>query len=375
MTKFAFAFLFGIVILTKFEALPHWHWAFAIFPATWLAIKFNRGLLILGLVLGFLSALGHAYLKLYPDMERSLEGVDLEVSGRVISIPSRRGRSIRFEYLVSDAKLANKNVEVLMPTKIRLNWYGKFPELQLGEVWYLRVRLKRPWGFANPGGFDYEKWLFEQEIRATGYVRKSDLNQRIAETDLKHPASFIRASLHKRLEKFDSSTNDSVIKALALGERGEMSAEKWKLLTATGTNHLLAISGLHISLVTGFVFFIVLRVWRLSETLCLYIAAQRVAALVAITAGVLYAMLAGFAIPTQRAMIMATVVFMAIYFSKTIRPWSILLIAMLAVLIWDPFSILAPGFWLSFLAVALIFLQLRVGNHINPGFTILVKCN
>ncbi len=367
MIKFSIAFLLGVVILTMFETLPHWQWIFGLLPAIGLAFKFPRVVVLAGIAIGFLWGIGHAYLKLYPELDRSLEGVDIEVTGRIVSIPSSQERSVRFEFSVANAKLANSGEKVVVPEKIRLNWYGKFPSLQLGENWKLRVRLKRPWGFANIGSFDYEKWLFEHDIRATGYVRESKSNQRLNATEIKHVAYFIRAWLHKQLQKVESGTNTAVINALALGERGEMSTKKWQMLTATGTNHLLAISGLHISLISGFVFFIVLRLWRFSETLCLYMAAQRVAALAGIVASVLYAMLAGFAIPTQRAMIMAGVVFMAIYFSKTLQPWNILAIALCAVLVWDPFAVLAPGFWLSFLAVALIFFAIT-GKRQNQSW-------
>ena len=155
----------------------------------------------------------------------------------------------------------------------------------------------------------------------------------------------------------------AVIKALVLGERSQMTPHRWQLLTQTGTNHLLAISGLHVGIVSGFIYFIVTWLWKRSERLCLYIAAQRIAAISAICAAVFYAMLAGFSIPTQRAMVMAAVVFLSIFILRTIRPWSTLSLALLCVLILDPFSVLAPGFWLSFIAVAIILFSIKSANQ------------
>jgi len=86
MIKFALAFLLGIVILTRLESLPHWHWVFALLPVILVGMKFPRGILFVGLALGFLWALGHAYLKLYPALDKSLEGIDLEVTGQIVSI-------------------------------------------------------------------------------------------------------------------------------------------------------------------------------------------------------------------------------------------------------------------------------------------------
>lgn len=106
MIKFALAFLLGIVILTRFESLPHWHWVFALLPVILAGMKFPRGILFVGLALGFLWALGHAYLKLYPALDKSLEGIDLEVTGQIVSIPSIQGRSTRFDFLIHEASYA-----------------------------------------------------------------------------------------------------------------------------------------------------------------------------------------------------------------------------------------------------------------------------
>ncbi len=355
MIRFILAFLLGVIILTMFKSLPHWQWIFGIVPAVLVGVRFPRCIVFVGLVSGFLWALCHAYLKLYPTLDEALEGVDLDVVGQIASIPSVRGYGTRFEFSIFSASRADDNKKIIVPKKIRLSWFDEVPTLQLGEQWQLRVRLKRPWGFANPGGFDYEKWLFEHGIRATGYVRNAELAKRIKTGGIEHPIYFLRARLHQQLQQASLGENSAVIQALTLGEKGAISSQHWKVLTGTGTNHLLAISGLHVGIVSGMIYLLVLRLWRLSEFLCLRIAAQRVAALAGIAACITYAMLAGFSIPTQRAMIMATVAFMAVYFGKSLRLWSLLSIALLIVLCWDPYSVLSPGFWLSFLAVVLIF--------------------
>ncbi len=169
MLKVAVAFLLGVTILTVFTTLPHWYWAIGIVPTVLIGLKYPRSVLLVSLLLGFFCALAHAHLNLHPGLNKSLEGVDLEVSGKVVSIPARQARSLRFEFVIEEGHRRGKLVN--LPKKVRLNWYGNLPDIQLGETWQLRIRLKRPWGFANPGSFDYEKWLFEREIRATGYVR------------------------------------------------------------------------------------------------------------------------------------------------------------------------------------------------------------
>ncbi len=356
MFKVAVAFLLGVVSLTVFQALPHWYWCFAIIPAILMLIKYPPSLLVVAVTSGFLWALAHGYMSLYPALDKSLEGKDLDVIGKIISIPSVQGRSTRFEFLIHSS--SQNGTSFKLPKKVRLNWYGAVPQIRLGEIWQLRVRLKRPWGFANPGSFDYEKWLFEKKIRATGYVRAKGNNQRIKKTSLLHPAYYFRATLNEKLDQAESKYS-AIIKALVLGERGELDSNRWQVLTQTGTNHLLAISGLHVGIVSGFIYFMVLWLCKHSETLCLRIPAQKVAALAAIGAAVFYAMLAGFSIPTQRAMIMASIVFLSIYTMQSFRPWNILSLALICVLIVDPFSVLSPGFWLSFAAVAIILFSIR----------------
>ncbi len=356
MIKFSLAFLLGILILTTFESLPHWQWALCLVPIIFFVIRFPRYALWAGLLTGFLWALAHAHYKLHPSLVPQLEGQDLDARGQIVSLPATFSRSKRFEFKILEAKLAESGDLVQIPKKVRLNWYGKSPELQLGEIWQLRIRLKRPWGYANPGNFDYEKWLFAHEIGATGYVRTKTQPEKLASVSVKNPTYYLRGALHKKLKQSVTGEHTDVILALALGDRSEMTKRKWTHLTSTGTNHLLAISGLHIGIVSGLVFMLILRLWRCSERLCLIASAPRAAAVFAIIAAITYAMLAGFSIPTQRAMIMASVILLSSIVMKSFRPSMVLALALLAVLIWDPFSVLAPGFWLSFAAVAIIFL-------------------
>ena len=361
MLKFAIAFLLGILILTVFDSLPHVYWVFGIVPAVLISLKYPSTKTVLCLLFGFLWALVHGHLNLYPELDKSLEGVDLEVSGQISSIPNIQARSVRFEFAIHEAMQTGISEPVQLPKKVRLNWYGNVPDLQLGEIWQFRVRLKRPWGFANPGSFDYEKWLFENKIRATGYVRPKGNNHRLQETNFLNPSYFFRAKLNDKLSAIELKYS-AIIKALTLGERGQMDSDHWQVLTQTGTNHLLSISGLHVGIVSGFVYFLVIWLCKRSERLCLSISAQRTAAITGIVAAVFYSMLAGFSIPTQRAMIMAAVVFLSIYTMQSFRSWSILSLALLCVLMLDPFSVLAPGFWLSFLAVAIILFSIKGSN-------------
>ena len=133
VSKFSLAFLLGIVILTMFESLPNWQWTFALVPTVAFTMKYPRSIVITGIIIGALWALIHANIKLYPALDRDLEGIDLDIVGQVYSIPAKHGRSVRFDFIIFNATVADDHSKVVLPKKVRLNWYGKTPKLQLGE--------------------------------------------------------------------------------------------------------------------------------------------------------------------------------------------------------------------------------------------------
>jgi len=238
---------------------------------------------------------------------------------------------------------------------VRLSWYRDAPVLRAGEPWRLTARLKPPHGFANPGGFDYERWLFQQGIKATGYIRGAVENRRLDTGPGIYIIDRWRQGLRERIrEILPDSTGEALLRALVLGDRSGLGPEQWEVLTRTGTNHLIAISGLHVGMVAAFLFFLFRRVWSRSAQLTLLIAAPRAGAMVALAGAVAYSGLAGFAVSTQRALIMLAVLLGAVLASRTVRPASGIFLALAGVLILDPQAVLAYGFWLSFAAVAVL---------------------
>ncbi len=354
MKMAASGFLFGVLILQQLELLPTGYWV-VLLPLLVLLLWYSprfRFPLMLGI--GFLWALMHAQLQIAPSLEPSLEGEDLQITGIIDSIPEKNERRTRFYFDAESAELDGQLIHHL-PQHIRLSWYGDAPNLRLGQRWTFTVRLKRPWGFMNPGGFDYEAWLFQHRVRATGYVRSKQAYAQLPVSRLSRPIGRLRQSLHDRMRlALPASDNIGVLTALTVGERGGIEPHQWQLLIDTGTNHLLAISGLHIGLVAGLVFWVVFRLWRYSSRLCLAFPAQRAAALSAIIFALFYALMAGFTVPTQRALVMLTVVLVATTTGRTITVSQVLSVALLAVLLWDPLAVMSAGFWLSFTAVACI---------------------
>lgn len=309
------------------------------------------------LIAGFLWANGWAYSSpqlplLYSPATSATS--DLQLEGWIASIPENSQTSTRFLF-VTDS-LPHKNI------KLRLSWYGSVPELNVGDYWRLTVRLKRPHGLRNPGGFDYERWLFARGITATGYVRQSPAPQRLGERQ-RYPVNRLRQNIANHLNKaLSEQRQGAILIALAVGDRQNIQPWQWDVFTRTGTGHLMAISGLHIGMVAGLAFFLMRRLWVLFPALVNRWPAPKAAALAALFSAAAYALLAGLSLPTQRAFIMLAVALFALIWQRSLLPSSALCLALLMVLLLDPGAPLAAGFWLSFGAVATILYAL-VARH------------
>ncbi len=296
-----------------------------------------------------------------------LVGRTLVAEGRIASLPEARGYAHRFLFRVETLRIDGS----LLGFKglVRLSWYRDPPPLRAGERWRLRLRLKPVHGFVNPGGFDYERWLFQQGIAATGHVTQAAAAELL---DARAGSRWLdrwRQQLRDRLAALlPAGPAAALVPALVLGDRGGLMPEQWDVLTRTGTSHLIAISGLHVGLVAGAVFLVVRRAWAWLPGLALRTAAPRAAAAAALGAATGYAGLAGFSISTQRALAMLAVLLLATMAGRALRPLSGLSLALLAVLLLDPASVLSFGFWLSFGAVAMLLyaLGLRLAAPFAP---------
>lgn len=345
----------GVLLAARWASLPDAAWV-AFLPLCALsAWSFPRARPLALLVCGFLWAVFRAHCVLLAVLPEPLEGDSLAVHGRVTGLPDGDGRRVRFEFLVTRIERDGRaETAEQFSGRVRLAWYRDAPRLAPGQNWRLVVRLKRPRGRVNPGGFDYERWLFRHAIAATGYV-VSGAGNRLQGTPAATGIDGLRYRLSRAIEgHLAGQSNAPIIAALAVGDRGDMTPQHWRTLRATGTSHLMAISGLHVGLVAGLAFFAVRRLWSTSATAVLWLAASRAAAVAALLAAILYAGLAGFTLPTQRALIMLAVVLSSVVLYRNVLPTTSLAVALAAVLVVDPFAVISAGFWLSFGAVAII---------------------
>lgn len=335
------------------SALPSLAWGWLLLPLVWMALRRPVWLLPLLFVAGVVWISFRAGLILQDQLARQLEGRDLAVTGRIADIPQQAEFGQRFELEVARAELDGAAVHV--PAHILLNSQDRFFHPHAGETWRLVVRLQRPHGYQNPGGFDYEGYLFQHRIRAKGYVREDVAPRRLDEGSAWFDINRLRERLGERIRALlPDHPLAGIVVALANGDARGVPPEQWDVLRRTGTLHLIAISGLHISLVGGIVFFLGRRLWALPGTTVLRWPAPMFGAVCALIAATGYAALAGFVVPTQRALIMLAVAMSGILLRRRFPPSQLLAVAVLLVLLYDPLSVMAPGFWLSFAAVAVI---------------------
>ncbi|WJW76777.1 DNA internalization-related competence protein ComEC/Rec2 [Thiohalobacter sp. IOR34] len=285
-------------------------------------------------------------------LDAALEGQDLLLRGSLVSLPAADTARQRFRFRAEARRVGNDWQP--FHHELRLSWYRAPLRLGAGDRWQFRVRLKRPRGFANPGGFDYGRWLRRQGFTATGYVRPSPDNRRLgAASGL--PLLKLRQHLLRQIDRaLEGRAGQGVVTALALGQREGIDPAQWQRLRATGTAHLVAISGLHVGLLAGLGFLLGRGLWSRSSHLTRRLAAQRAGALSAIALATAYALLAGFSIPTQRALLMVTLAGLVLLLGRPLRPMPLFGTALLGVLLLDPHAVQDPGFWLSFTAVGLL---------------------
>ena len=356
----ALAFLAGVLLIQQLPKFPSFWWSLLLIPIGFAAYRCRAFVVLLVYSLGMLWAAGVAYSVLSRTIPSELEGEDLWLTGVVVDLPHWSAQSVRFNFDV--VSLAHGDTNYPSPGKIQLRWYDTTVPVQLGEKWRLRVRLKRPRGFQNPGGVDYEARLFQQRIRATGYVKPHSAIVRLSPAR-RHSLDRYRWRLWKFIDDaLRQHPTGGIIAALAMGGRDGIEPRQWQILRSTGTAHLVAISGLHIGLAGGFGYWLGSLLWRTSGWALLRLAAPRAGAIAALVVGFVYAALAGFSIPTQRSLIMLAVVMIGVLLQRTTSISHLLAVALLAVLIWDPLAVMSPGFWLSFCAVAIIAITAR-----SPG--------
>ncbi|MBY0577288.1 MAG: DNA internalization-related competence protein ComEC/Rec2 [Gallionellaceae bacterium] len=370
MVIFAIFFAIGVWWLQQQAVLPDFSpaWLLLFFPFTFFPLRqrwrsrftrFIHALLLaaFGCGFGFYHAAWQAGQRLAISLPYEWQGRDIEVIGVVAELPRNHQRGLRFSFNVE--KILTPQASV--PKHIYLSTYLDEKSVPLalhaGERWQLTLRLKQPHGSSNPYGFDFEAWALENNVRAVGYVHNKGHNVRL---DTLVDGFFYRIESWREAvrDKFNRTLGGApyaaVLSALTIGDQSGIPAAQWQIFTRTGINHLVSISGLHITMLAGAGFALTYWLWRRSTRLTLLLPARKIAALVALLVALGYALLSGYAVPAQRTVYMVGAVAVALWLNRNFSLGQILGIALLGVLIPDPWAVVSAGFWLSFGAVAII---------------------
>jgi len=327
---------------------------------------------------GLCWAGGFALWRMSAALPHAWEQKTISVIGVVASLPETTERGVRFRFDVE--KILTK--DAVVPRHISLNQYffyksaarpalkdsGKhapplsLPEAQhshfkAGQRWQLAVRLKRPHGTQNPHGFDFESWALSENIRASGSIKNSDSN-RLLQQLVWRPTYIIehlRENVRQRITRvLADKPYTGIIQALVMGDDSQIRQDDWHVFLRTGTTHLMSISGLHITMLAGLAYAGLAFIWRRYPPLLLRLPTRKAASAAAVLAALLYALIAGFSVPSQRTFYMLLVFALAMWSGRQLVVSQVLALALSIVVILDPWAVTAPGFWLSFGAVAML---------------------
>ena len=349
---------YGALLLVGCMALVGTMWVWRLLPAVCLALLAGA---FIGVGLTGLRAVHF----LADALDPALQGQDIEVTGRIASLPQLGAQGERFDFVVESAHRSEGSVT--LPPRLQLGWYSGTgagsPGLRAGDRWRFTVRLRSPHGNFNPHGFDRERWLWEKGVQATGYVRngpRDPVPERLGATWW-HPLDRLRQTVSERIGARVASDPRSagVLAALVVGEQSAIDRADWDLFRTTGVAHLMSISGLHVTLFAWLATALVAWAWRrlarVWPSALLAVPAPWAAGLGGVCLAAAYALFSGWGVPSQRTVLMLAVV-VGLRLSVRHWPWpAVWLLAMSVVVALDPWALMQAGFWLSFVAVGILF--------------------
>lgn len=275
----------------------------------------------------------------------------VELQGFVTSIPQQSSSKTQFQFSVKT--LNNKTVH----TTILLSCYKHCPLVHAGQYLQLKANIKKPINLNNPGGFDYVAWLHSRHIQWVGQFDPTSVLLSNPEKPTHYPLLKLREYIENHLSQITPDKKIlGIIEALTLGITTYIDKSQWDLFRRTGTTHLIDISGEHIALIAGLFYGGIQWIWKQCGQICLRYPSSRVASAGAMLFAFAYALIAGFSVPTQRALITSCCMLMRNFYNHPFSIWQSWRYALLLVLIFEPHSVFMLGFYFSFIAVAILIL-------------------
>ncbi|MFW5431724.1 MAG: DNA internalization-related competence protein ComEC/Rec2 [Methylophilaceae bacterium] len=380
MIVFALGFVFGAWLLQQQVALPSLYWLPVIAISLFLFVLLRHfrapqycrlpAVFISAGLVGFFYAALFATLRLNDELPKAWEQKNIEIVGVVATMSEVTARGERFRFDVEQVLTGDAQV----PKHIGLSYYkpgawyqsaDTVDEMALlapakfkaGERWRFTVRLKRPHTTVNPHGYDFEAWALAQNIRAMGSIRSKSGMHKISGFVWRpsYMVEYCREKVGNRISQvLANKPYAGVVRGLVVGDDSQITTKDWDVYLRTGTNHLMSISGLHITMLAGLAFSVIAFLWRRNPRLALRMPTRQAATIGGALVALLYACLAGLSVPTQRTLYMLMTFAVALLLSRRVPLSRVLAIALMVVVLLDPWAVIAPGFWLSFSAVAVI---------------------
>ena len=372
-------FSISIALISFLPELPAVEWLFLVFIILGLLAVKTQYFTFLFIPLGVTYATVAGYGLLAQQIPDALDGADVVVTGQVIGLPVKKADTLRFELIVNHATAYDgkkiPTIDFLSHKKLSISYNEKYnhkypmvlERFIPGQYLQLRLKLRKPRGFVNPVGFDYQLYLLRKGFAATAYIKSDPLNRALSSVE-SSSFSIKRDQLRLRFRDFVSEQSAlypesaGALLALMTGDKQLISDAQWELFKNTGTIHLMVISGLHIGLI-AFIGFTLGRVFIKTFVLftgstshyLLLIFPSFLSILFAST----YAAIAGFGLPTQRALVMVCVFHLAYCLRTQAKPWLAFCLALTIVLMLDPLAAHTPGFWLSFGAAGILLFSFK----------------
>ncbi|MCV6824173.1 MULTISPECIES: ComEC/Rec2 family competence protein [Halocynthiibacter] len=274
------------------------------------------------------------------------------IEGRIVFVDRSASDATR---LTLDQVVLARTSPARTPERVRISMHGEqgFIEPEPGLRILTTGHLSPPSGPVEPGGFNFQRMAWFQKLGGVGYTRSPVLALEPAE---KGRAGLFIHRLRKKISAYVQTQIEgergAFAAAILTGDRSAMSQDTLADLRASNLAHLLAISGLHMGMLTGFVFAATRLLLALSPSLSMRLPTKKIAALSAILFGAGYLALSGGNVATVRAFIMVAVMFAAILLNRRALTLRAVAIAALIILLWRPESLTGPGFQMSFAATA-----------------------
>src|SRR3990167_4416235 len=283
------------------------------------------------------------------------------ISGVIDSIPIKKPHAEQFQFHANTIEHKKISAEFL------LSFYHTHHPLEVGQRWQFIATLKPPIGSHNPGGFDYADFLKSKNISATGFINPRHMPHFMGTNHIYFLAQFREHIRDEIKNVIPDHAISAFISALCVGLRDGLTERDWQVFQKTGTNHLVAIAGLHIGFVAALFYFVTNLVWRLSEKTMLIIPAQRAASVGGLIGALCYTTLSGFAIPAERASIMLFFLLLGNITGIQLSIWRRLFFAAAIILILFPLDLSDSSFWMSFISIGILAWVLTGRCHASHG--------